>query len=224
MSRLYISDLKSILNGKLVRFSLGANNSNSLISLKTINNARYEFRNTRNAILEDIKNDFNNLRGNKIENDVNVSVNPVKLFDKDCLDMTIPTILGDTHCLLSSDGIVSSSSVTRDLENKLTVIMPYVKKLFEVRKHSRLLENEFYNDTDIMNLDTRVLTLSGAGIFLPFKDYTEINDYDLQDLLSYYYSNIGKILKNILVNNDELLELYKPDITKEKVLEIYKGK
>ena len=228
MSRLYINDLKSIVNGKIVRFSLGSGNGSSLVSLKTINDERCEFRNIRYSVIDEftneIKEQFNTIKGSKIEEDVNFQVNPIKLFDEDNnLEIKIKTILGDTTCSIDGDKIIKSTSDTSDLHEKVAIIMPYVKKLLEVRKYTKLLENEFYQDTDIKDLDIKVLMLSGSGIFLPFKDYTELNDYDLQDLLSYYYSNLTNILKNILVNNDEILELYKPDITKEKAIGIYKG-
>jgi len=227
MSRLYIKDLERIVNGELQRCNFGEKTSNSLVSLDKINNEIKESRYLRNYIVEEFKNDikkeFDILRGSRIEREENVELNLEKLFNHDYLEITIPTILGDTLCLLSSNDLIASTSSIGDLDEKLKVIRPYVKKLFDLKKETHILDNEFYQDVNIFDDEERVLVMHGGGILLPFRDYKDLTKENLQDLLSYYYKNWNTILKNILVYNDQILERFKPDITKEKALGIYKG-
>ena len=227
MSRLYIKDLERIVNGKIERFSLGVGPASSLVSLDKIDKERKEARGLRDLMIEEFKNDINNEleinRGSRIEPNETISFNPERLFNYDYLDMSIPTILGDTHCLFSDVGIVASTSDMSDLDIKVKLIMPYVKKLFELKKYTHLLDNDFYNDLNIFDEEERVLVLHGGGVFLPFNDYKDLTEEKLQELLTYYYIHWDKLLKNILVTNNDILNRYKPDITKEKILEIYKG-
>ena len=228
MSRLYINDLENIKNGKIVRFELKKTfNNNSLIPLYIVNEQRRETKNLRDIVVEKFKNDvqqeFDKRRGSKIETPENIMLYPDELFFKDYLNIIIPTILGNTHCLLSNDGIVTSSSDTNDLNEKVEIILPYVKKLLKIKKESKVLDNEFFEDLDIVNQDNeKVLYLNGGGVFLPFNDYQELPEYDLQELLLYYYHIEDILLKNILINNDIILDRFKPDITKEKILKLYK--
>lgn len=229
MSRLYLNDLESIKNGRMQRYSLyGDMKSISLVSLSKIDYEREEFQRIRNFIIkmfqEDTKEEFDRLYNSKIHTEEKVDLNHEKLFLDDYLSVTIPTILGDSHCLLDENGMVSSTGFGSDLEKKVKLIMPYVKRLFELKKQSHVLDNEFYSKLDILNtgLD-KVLYLYGGGILLPFNDYKELSSEELQKLLVYYYQNYNEILKNILVPNGESLNKYRLDINKEKALSIYKG-
>ena len=228
MSRLYINDLERIVNGKVERYNLGLKTRGVLVPLSYIDNMRRERKYIRDSIIHEFENDINreldNLKGARIDINQNIKLNNDKLFTLDYLNMTIPTILGDTNCLFSTDGVVVSTSSTSDLDKKVKVIMPYVEKLFELKNKSDILENDFYDDLNIFDDEERVLVMHGGGVFLPFKDYKDLTEEKRQELIRYYYLNWKAILKNILVYNDEVLDRFKPDITKEKTLEIYKGK
>ena len=60
-------------------------------------------------------------------------------------------------------------------------------------------------------------------MLLPFANYLDLENSNLQKLLKYYYKNSEEILSQILIPNTPSLENYRKDIEKEKVFEIYKG-
>ena len=230
MSRLYINDLEKIVDGKVERFSFkGPVKYNSLISLKTVNDSITYLRRIRNSIINtfktDIKNEFDREKGCRIDRDKNIVLSPEVLFFGDYLSTKVPTILGDDNCLLNEDGIVSANIITSDLEKNVNLILPYIKKLYKVHKNTKILDNDFYKDLEVFNNDReKVLNINGHGVFLPFNDYPDLDEVELQNLLAYYYDNLDNILRNILVPNANVLDKYKEPITKEKVLELYKGK
>lgn len=229
MSKLYIEDLERIKNGKIKRYSIGASSkSNSLVSLKRIDSERHELRSIRENIIEefksDVKNRFNDIMGNKKINELNVSLNPEKIFLKDYLSLVVPTILGDTYCLLDKNGLVSSSSISEDLCYKIEIMLPYIRKILDINKKTNILKNEFFDDINIYNdSNDKVLVLNGGGVFLPFDNYQDISEQDLQDLLMYYYSNLNDILKNILIPNTEELNRFRSDIKFDEAKTLYKG-
>lgn len=230
MSKLYLNDLEKIKEGqKIVRYSLeGHVYSSSLVSLSKISNEIRELQAIRNFIIklfeDDTKMVFDNLYGSKIHVEEKASLHPQKLFLDEYLSLIIPTILGDSHCLFTEDEMVSSTGFGRDLETKVRLIMPYVKKIFELKKISHLLDNDFYSTLNVVDEnDDTVLKISGDGIVLPFNDYKELLPEDYRNLLMYYYNNWDKILKNVLVPTSYELDKYRLDINKEKALSIYKG-
>ena len=226
MSKLYINDLEKIAKGKIERFNfLEDKKIDSLISLKIIDNRLSELRRIRSYIIELFKEDLETrVKGDKVDNKESIRLNPERLFLNDYLSLSISTSLGYNHCLFSKDTIVSSDSMISELENKIELILPYIKRIYEVFENTTILDNEFYDNIDIYNDNyDKVLNLNGNGAVLPFNDYNDLNDIEKQELLKYYYSNFQPILKNILVPNTEILDPFKENITKEKVLKLYKG-
>ena len=229
MSRLKIQDLEKIKNGKMVRYNeLTKENYSSFVSLASIEKQLREVRWIRSLLLKKIYDDMNNQldfkKGSRIDNTYKVSFNPTKLFLKDYLALTIPSILGDNECLFSKEKMVSSTGFTKDLEEKSNILLPFVKKIFEVKENSHLLDNSFYQEYPVLDLDnSKVFSISGNGVLLPFANYLDLENINLQKLLEYYYKNSEEILSQILIPNTHSLENYRKDIEKEKVFEIYKG-
>ena len=226
MSKLYINDLEKIAKGKIERFNFLENKKiDSLISLRIIDNRLSELRRIRSYIIELFKEDMEKrVKGDKINSRESIILNPERLFLNEYLSLIIPTALGDNHCLFSKDTLVASDSMMSELENKAELILPYIKRIYEVAENTNLLDNEFYDNINIYNDNyDNVLNLNGNGVVLPFNDYNDLDDIEKQELLKYYYSNLQAILKNILVPNTEVLDRFKENITKEKALELYKG-
>lgn len=228
MSKLLIKDLERIKNGKLVRYNLYTLEPySSFIILDKVQKEINEFNSIRYNLLKQFKNDMNNsldiLKGCRIDSTYQVEIDFNKLFLKDYLTITIPTILGDSICLFNEFGFVKSNGeVTEDLIKKIDVITPYIKQLYKVKKQSNIINNAFYEDYPVLNSKKeKVLNINGNGITLPFNDYKDINN--LQDILSYYYCNHEAILKNIIIPNTPTLNNYRLDINSEKVLKLYKG-
>ena len=228
MSKLYIKDLENIVNGEIKRYSFTGNISNSFIPLSKIDKERKEVQWIRNQIinefLKDLHNELDNRKNGIILPIENIVIYRERLFFENYFLMEISSILGNAHCLFNEEGLVSCSNCTDDLKEKEKLFLPYIKKMFEVKKNSKVLDNEFYEDIPIYNENKeKVLNMHGGGIYLPFNDYDELPKLYLQELLHYYYCNWNNILNNILVSNDSILERFRIDFNKEKVLKLYKG-
>ena len=228
MSKLYIKDLERIKNGKLVRLNMNTKEKySSLVSLSTVQNELSEFKNIRFDVLrkfqKDIDDELDWKKGSKIEYN-RVSFSPTSLFVKDYLALYIANALGDSLCLFDKDKMVSSSGFSYELEEKCEIIQPFIKKLFNVKENSNVLDNSFYETYPIYDNDnSKVLNISGDGIVLPFYEYSDFDNKEVQELLGYYYSNYNDIIKKILIPNTDSLNNYKTNDNKEKVLKLYKG-
>ena len=229
MSRLFIKDLERIKNGNLVRFNENTKEKHSsLISLAKLQSELSELRNIRSIILKQFRNDMNTTldykKGCKISSDYKVSFSSNELFLDDYLSLFIPTLFGDSICLFDKNTLVSSTSSDNELYEKIEVILPYIKKIFNVKENSNVLNNEFYKDYGVFdNFNTKVFNINGNGIIIPFYDYTDFPNKFIQELLTYYSQNSNDILKNILIPNTESLDNYRLNTNKEKVLKLYKG-
>ena len=230
MSKLYIKDLERIKNGKIVRYNENTKEKySSFISLANLSNEISELRKLRFDILQTFKEEVNKeldwLKGCRIDDSYNISFNPCNLFLKDYLLISIPTILGQSDCLFNKEKLVGANGeISRDLIVKSQRIIPYVKKLYNIKEQSKLLDNNFYESYPVFDSNNeKVFNINGDGITLPFKEYPEFDDSTMQDILGYYYNNYFEILKNVLIPNTELLNTYRRDINREKVLKLYKG-
>ena len=123
---------------------------------------------------------------------------------------------------LKGDRIEDASLDTSELRKKIKLIYPYIQGILALNEQSNVLDNLFYDELSICdeNLE-RQLVANGNGIFLPFKDYD--NSDEKQDLLWYYYHNKNRILHNILVPDEEILEKYRTNVSLPKAMAIYKG-
>lgn len=228
MSKLYINDLESIKNGKLVKFNFGNISNSKEISLQKLDNQIKDLRYIRNYILDTFKNDckceFDRLIGARIEEHKNIEFDPRILFLKDYLCLKVPTMFGDTTCLISDKGIESATFKTLELEKKVKILFPYIKGIFNLKNNTNILNNDFYDDVNIYNSkNEKVLNINGDGVFLPFDDYYDLDKYELQDLLKYYYENWNYILENINVPDEKHLDKYRTDASLQKALALYKG-
>lgn len=229
MSKLYINDLEKIKEGKLLKLNFEYPDSSDEISLLKINNQIKDYRYIRNCIIKtfqnDIKQEVERLKGDRIENDCNIICDHEKLFLSKYLSLTIPTMFGDTACLISENGLASASFETTELLEIIELIMPYIKGLLNVRNKTNILNNEFYSGVNLYNYDgEKVLNINGNGIVLPFDDYNDLTDGELQELLAYYYVNYKNILKNILIPDGNVLNCFRTDVSEPKVLALYNGR
>ncbi len=228
MSKLYINDLERIKNSKLVKFNFGNISNSKEISLQKLDNQIKDLRYIRNHILntfkKDCKNEFDRLIGARIEEHKNVDFDHRILFLKDYLCLKVPTMFGDTTCLISDKGIESATFETLELEKKVKLLFPYIKGILNLKENSNVLNNEFYDDVNIYNDEKeKVLNINGDGVFLPFDDYYDLDDYELQDLLKYYYENWNNILEKINVPDEDNLNVYRTNVSLQKALALYKG-
>ncbi len=211
MSKLYINDLSQIANGKITYLNfLEKNKVNSLISLKRVDQIRFETRNVRENLINEFKSDIH-------KEGININLYPESLFFKDNLWI----IIDDINCILSSK-LISTNNLDPELESKIRKILPYVRKILELRKYTKILENSFYEDIMLYKDKDKALILNGGGIYLPI-GYDELNESEREELLIYYYENYNNILENILIPNDYHLNNLQKDIEKDKVLKLYKG-
>ena len=132
MSKLNIMDLEKIRDGKIVRCNFGfPSKSEKEITLQLLNVQLKDLRYIRNYILDtfkkDVRNKFDRMIGDRIEEHRDIDFDPRMLFMTKYLSVAIPTMLGDTSCLLSNRGIESASFESRELKEKVEAIFPYVQ-------------------------------------------------------------------------------------------------
>ena len=147
-----------------------------------------------------------------------------KLFIDDLLSLKVFTKDGVYDNFLFSDTEVQNNNFS-EVERIYTEIQPFIKRILDISKESNLLNNSFYDKLEVLlyNEYLHKLIISGDGIRLPINDFYNLNGYDKNNLLRFYYDNLKKILKNIQVQEVLELEKYKSDITKQKVLSLYRG-
>ena len=128
MSRFYIEDLERIKSGMEVELTLGSSLKEKKISLSKLNEQIKDLRNIRYFILETFKKDtkeaFDRRKGSKIETEKQIEFDPRKLFFSEYLDITIPTMFGDTRCLVSQNGLESATFRTSEIESGINLILP----------------------------------------------------------------------------------------------------
>ena len=229
MSKLNIKDLESIKNGKLTRFNLNEKeNYEREITLTRLNNQIQDLRTIRTYILEnfknDVKNEFDKLIGSRIEEHKNIEFDPRMLFLPKYLFIKIPTMFGKTECLVSENGIESTSFDTVELNKKVKLILPYIKGILNVKNNSNILDNAFYEYLNIYNeTEEKVLVVNGDGIVLPFREYQNLDISEYEDLLNYYYTNWNKILQNSIIPDSDSLDKFRTNVSSQKALALYKG-
>ena len=225
MSKLYIKDLERIKNGNLVNFNYQESNYFSKkITLAKLNEQIKDLRHIRYYILDmfkkDIEEKLDRVKGLRIEKAKEVNFNYRNPFSSKYLFLNVATMFGDTSCLVSENKIESASFKTSELEEIISYIFPYIKGIFNVRNNTNVLNNEFYNSLKLYNDKNNVLNINGDGILLPFDDY-KISEEDLQELLKYYYINYNSIIKNIFIPDDNHLDKFRTNASKQKVLHLY---
>ena len=226
MSKFYMKDLERIKNGKEIELDYGYSCSDKSISLAKLDEQIKDLRSIRYYILETFKNDtreaFDRRKGCKIESEKKVEFDPQKLFFSKYLDITIPTMFGDTRCLVSDIGLDSATFKTSEVEEDINLILPYIKGIINVNQKTNVLNDYFYNGIALFNKDyTKVLKVNGDGILLPFDGYLCLSREELQELLRYYYINYEQILKNIYIPDSSILNIFRTNASKQKVLALY---
>ncbi|MBQ8892171.1 MAG: hypothetical protein IJ068_04890 [Bacilli bacterium] len=227
MSKFYIEDLESIKNGNDVKLNFGYRTNDLEINLFKLHKQIEDLRRIRYLILEQFKSDvaeeFERVRGSKIDTIKKIEFDPRNLFFSKYLDCTIPTMFGDTRCIVSEDGLNSASFETSEIENDISLILPYIRGILNVKNKTNVLNNEFYNGIELFNeIKEKVLNVNGDGILLPFNDYDDLTEEEKQELLSYYYSNYNQILKNMFISDSSILNMFRTNASTQKVLALYR--
>ena len=138
------------------------------------------------------------------------------LFDNDKLKIKLFT----KDCLYSDFKVPDTNNLKEEILNNID---KYVEGLLRVKKETNILDNSFYLELEVLiyNNYIKKLIISGDGIRLANDSYL---NYELKrEIIYFYYKNLKKILKNIQVEEVIELEKYRSNITKQKVLEIYRG-
>ena len=226
MSKLYINDLESIKNGKLVKLNLGYQDYGDEIKLSKLSNQIKDLRQIRHFILDTFKNEvrdeFERAKGDRIEVIRDVQFDSRNPFLSKFMFLKVPTMFGDTNCLVSKDGLESATFKSSEIYEKIELILPYVRGILNVKNRTNVLTEDFYNGIALYNYyDEKVLNVNGDGILLPFNSYDDLNEDELQELLRYYYSNYDEIIKNISIPDVPILNCFRTNASKQKTLALY---
>ena len=227
MSKFYIDDLEKIMNGKVIKLNFAFSNSSKEINLLKLQAEIEYLRNLRNDIINQFKNDvqgaFNKLNISKLQIAKDINFNSKKLFFGRSFDFTILSLAGETRILMSDNGIENIFFKTKELENTIKLINPYIKGIINVNTKTNIFNNYFYDGLSLFNdYKEKVLHFNGNGIFLPYDNYSNLSRDELRNLLDYYYEYYDKILSNIYIPDDSILNVFRTNYNKQKVLEIYR--
>lgn len=131
-------------------------------------------------------------------------------------------------CLLSKNGIESINTNDLKIEEKISKMLPFVKSLLDIYNNTdtrSILSNDIYNDLYVLfDSPIKELIINNNGVILSDSSLSKLNltlDEKIE-LIGYYYDNIKSILEKILVKDDIILDNYRTDLSKKKVLTYYK--
>lgn len=132
------------------------------------------------------------------------------------------------NCLLSDSKIESMDTSDIKIEERINKILPFVKSLLLLYKDDEtrnILANDIYNDLYV-DIDNQInnLIINNNGIILSDLSLEKLKLTNLEkvELIKYYYDNLKKILEKILILDDKILDNYRTDLSKRKVLSLYK--
>ena len=223
------TELKDISKRKITGIIRSSNNYKEETNLLKLSKEIEKTRKLRNKIIssfeKDILDAINNIKYGYLKNiSYPIILDYKKLFIDDLLSIKVFT--KDEvymNCLFSENRVKGNSNF--EVERIYAEINPYIRRIFEISKESNLLNNSFYDNLEVLlfNKYLKKLIINGDGIKLPIDDFYNLDSYDKNNLLRFYYDNLKKILKNIQVQEVLELENYRSNITKQKVLGLYRG-
>ena len=191
------------------------------ITLKKINDEIENKRRLRYEVLKKFYDDTTNkLLSNKITG-FKMIIDSRKIFVDDFLNFKLEKNDFVAYPKISATNILENSY--NDSINKcLEIIFPYIKGLYQVKKESNLLDNSFYDllYVKLMGCFKQIFTISGDGVNIVKNP--ELNKNEYEELNRFLETYKTKILNNIKIFDNEALEPYRTDLTKRKVLSIYK--
>ena len=146
----------------------------------------------------------------------------------DYLDLKFLIDGGRVNCLLSETRIESIDVNDIKIEEKIDKILPLVRSLLLLYKNDEtrsILANDIYNDLYVY-IDNQIsnLIINNNGIILPDMSLKKLDltSDEKVELIHYYYDNLKKILEKILILDDKILDNYRTDLSRRKVLSLYK--
>lgn len=167
----------------------------------------------------------------KLDENPRIKINQRRLMEGDFLNLKIVRNSQEISCFFKYNELLSSSSNDSKTEEIANHILPYVNGLFRVLGNyetENILTNEFSEPIVVfINQIINKLSLSGENGLILSDD--ELNQMDLTldekiKLIAYFYDHLDQLLKRIYVLDDCILDRYKTDATKRKVLKVYRGK
>ncbi len=227
----YEKELKNLTKTKTNGIILNASVTNEQTSLWKIKQEIEKYRELRTYIINLFEQDvITTIRKTSFKylKDVPypILIDNKKLFiDNELAIKVFTKELVYENCLFSKEKIEKGDRDCFELALIYAEVNPYVRGLFNVLKESNLLNNSFYDDLEVMldNENIKKLIINGEGIRLPIEEFYKLNMQDKNELLKFYYNNLKKILKNIMIFETKELNNYRSNISKKKVLELYRG-
>jgi len=163
------------------------------------------------------------------KDETKLNFNPKKLLLENNLKFKLVTKHDEFNFLVSKNKIEKYDYYNQVLDKKISQIYKYIEGLFRVLENfetSNLLSNSFYEHIylNIYNY-MEIFKINGDGIFLSFfdKELNKISSLEKKEAIAYFYDNYSRILFNIFVENDYILDRYRINDNKTKALSLYKG-
>lgn len=191
---------------------------------KDIRSMSLQRRNLLYQFKKDVENTF--FKYDK-ENDVRLEFNSRKLLAGLYFDFVLKVGDEEIRILLSKYRIEYEDHYSYALYDKMSQIYKYVEGLFRVLENDEtynLLLNSFYEDLYV-NLDCGMdkLRINGDGISIPiYNPEYKIPLTDKHLVFNYFYTHKKEILERVLLEDNTILDRYRNDSSKRKVLSIYK--
>lgn len=217
-------DLKEVMKSNLIL------NNSSKINLYKLDEEIKRVRELRNYIIKLFEQDsFKVIKGMRFPyiKDITypIMIDYKKLFEGDLLSLKVFTskyIYANTK--VGDKGLIDTDINSYDINIIISEITKYIEGLYRIKEESKILDNSFYDEVDIMLYYKYLqkLIVSGDGVKLPINSY-KLDSYERSELLRFYYDNLKAILKRIEVSDSEKLDNYRTNLSKRKLLELYRG-
>jgi len=205
------------------------NNEGEKKGFKTLEEIRLDLENLkiiRETLLQNFKKDsLKAISSFKDKNDIKFPRRGI--IQMDYLDLQVLINNTRVNCLLSKKGIESINTIDKKIEERINKMLPYVKSLLNIYQDMEtrsILANDIYNDLYVsLNGKIKELIINNNGVILPDSSISKLNltlDEKIE-LIAYYYDNLTNILEKILIKDDIILDNYRTNLSKKKVLTNY---
>ncbi len=197
-----------------------------IINLKRLEEEIKNKRQIRYEILKALYEDITNkLLSKKITN-FKIYIPSENIFIDKYLNITFEINDNLEKILINKNGIIEyMSNDSKEVLESLKMIIPFIRNFLKLTKEDSigsLLNNDFYDNlfVSLVGHNYRLLVINGNGINL-IED-SSLSNLETKNISEFYNDNKSEILKKVYIFNNTILNRYKTELSKRKVLSLYK--
>lgn len=199
-----------------------------LTNLSTLDKKIYQMKLVRCALLEKFKSDLEKTFRKYNSQDVRLEFNPKKLFQGNYLDLSLINKDESYNILISKNKIENASKYSSLLDEKINQVYKYIEALYRVFENSdtnNIVSNSFYETMHLtLSSYQEEFLINGDGVrILPYNFvFNLLSEEEQLAALKFFYDNRIEVLEKIFLTDDKLLDNYRLNTSKRRVLSLYK--